>query len=156
MEVSFLGRENLTLFDELLPELGGIAAWALRGLNRLHEQGQFTMPEISKREAKFIAESFSPLSCFVEDCCTFDKKKHVAFCNDTYEVYRNWCLVNHEGDMLRPKTFVAQLKDLVREYHVSHGTQRYKGRHDRGFKGLTVTPVTGGTSTARAFTVVPK
>ena len=41
---NWYGREDLTLLDRLCCELPGILLWAIRGWQRLRDQGRFTQP----------------------------------------------------------------------------------------------------------------
>jgi phage/plasmid-associated DNA primase len=71
--VSFLGREDPTLFKEKLePELSGILNWALAGWWRLEERegGHFMSPETSSAELEGFAELSNPLSRFYADHVT--------------------------------------------------------------------------------------
>lgn len=131
---SFYGREDLHLIDALLPELPGIAVWALQGMARLASRGVFTEPAASREERNHIDESFSPLSQFVSDGCEVSES---AACSsaDLYAAYRVWAVRECE-DMLRPKTFVSAIKDLTRGAGVRYGT--FNGV--RGFRGLRPGP----------------
>ena len=97
-EVSFLGREDrdLTKKDgtgKLQRELAGILNWALDGLDRLRERGDFREPEESK-QAKFrMLYASEPVRGFVEERCTLDPDAgvdksllyplYVAYCKET-------------------------------------------------------------------------
>ena len=139
---SYIDREDLGLIDKLLPELSGIASWALAGLRRLLQVGRFTEPAVSREELEQIRESYSPLTQFLKECCVMDPSAQCA-ASDLYAVYRVWC-VNGGEDLLRPKVFTAAIKDAMRGQGV-----KYVGR---GFLGIA--PRGEVPTTANAFKVV--
>jgi len=148
---SYFGHEDLGLIDRLLPELPGIAAWALEGLRRLFQVGRFTEPAASREELAQLQESYSPLVQFLNDCCTIAPATECKSA-DLYAVYRAWCL-NEGEDMLRRKVFISAIKDATRGQGVHYGPHRFAdGSNLRGFIGLA--PVGEVPSTASAFTVV--
>lgn len=143
---TYLGREDLTLIDKLLPEMSGIAAWALEGLRRLLDRGQFTEPAASVEELEQLREAYSPIILFLRDCCDLGDGRHCD-ARDLYATYRAWA-VNGSEDLLRPKIFTSAIKDATRGRGVKYGP--YKD--GRGFYG--VAPKDGAPSTAAAFSVV--
>jgi putative DNA primase/helicase len=66
---SWLGKENTKLTSELLPELPGILNWALDGLERLQEQGRFTIVQSSEDALGALQDLVSPVAAFVRECC---------------------------------------------------------------------------------------
>ncbi|MCH9838628.1 PriCT-2 domain-containing protein [bacterium] len=132
---SYLGREDLTLGDRLLGEVEGIAAWALQGLHRLRAVGQFTQPAASAEEVQLIAEAYSPVLRFVEECCEIGKG-HEMQSKEMYDTYRAWSVAEGEEPM-RPKILVSSVRDAFRGKSVRYGTHRFNdGTRTRGFKGL--------------------
>ncbi len=145
---SYLGREDLGLIDKLLPELPGIAAWALEGLRRLRHNGRFTEPAASREELQYIFETYSPLSRFISEACDLSPSAECT-ANDLYNAYRAWCLAEGE-DILRAKTFVSAVKDATRGERVHYGVHFYAdGSKGRGFKGIA--PAAAAPTTAAAF-----
>ena len=59
-ESSFIGREDRTLRDRLLAELPGIANWAIEGLERLRNNGRFTIGTAGRIASRELAEAQSP------------------------------------------------------------------------------------------------
>lgn len=91
---SFLGKEDLGLSARLRSETGAIAAWAVEGLRRLMQNGQFSLPESSLEESHALIDVSSPLKQFAEDRLIVggDRKVH----GDTlWESYRQWCKHNN-------------------------------------------------------------
>lgn len=145
---TYFGREDLTLLDKLLPELPGIAAWALEGLRRLQHNGRFTEPAASREEMQYIFEAYSPLSRFIAENCTVAPGAECTS-NELYNAYRAWGLAEGE-DLLRAKTFVSAVKDATRGEGVHYGVHFFAdGSKGRGFKGIA--PAESAPSTAAAF-----
>lgn len=67
---TFEGREDRQLTDKLILELPGILNWALAGLDRLRERGDFLEPDDSKVAKKRLVHLSDPIHGFVEECCT--------------------------------------------------------------------------------------
>lgn len=89
---TFHGREDVHLGEKLRLELSGLTTWALQGLRRLSERGQFLNTE---RQQEFLDEmelAHSPVKGFLRDCCEIDpgdggeppremkRALYVAFC----------------------------------------------------------------------------
>lgn len=83
MTETFLGREDLGLFDRIERELPGIFNWALDGLDRLRKReaddvgtgALFTRPARSIAAEREMVRLTSPISAFVEDMCTIDPQQ---------------------------------------------------------------------------------
>lgn len=131
---SYLGREDLTLGDRLLSEIEGIATWSLDGLRRLNLQGKFTEPAASASEYQLIAEAYSPVRRFVEECCEISADCRLTS-RQLYETYRAWAIGEGEEPM-RPKVLVGAIRDAYRGRSVRYGVHWIDGKSERGFKGL--------------------
>lgn len=70
MTVSWLGKEDSTLFDHLKAEMPGILNWALDGLARLQTKGRITEPARSREVVTTMQDTASPTSAFVRERCT--------------------------------------------------------------------------------------
>lgn len=148
---SFFGAEDLTLADRLLPELAGIASWALVGLYRLRQQGRFTEPQASREEERYLRSAYSPLAQFIEDCCTVEPNTFSATA-DLYMAYKAWAMA--EGDeILRRRTFTSALKDNLRGRGVYYGSYWVDEKAQRGFKGLKMS---GQVVTSAQSAFIPK
>ena len=139
--VSFYGRENPELFRQLAVEIEGIAAWALVGLQRLRQNGCFTVPAASVAEAEFIAEAYSPLKSFVESVCNIGKGNGKVPSIDVYAAYKAWAILHQEEHILAQKTFVSAFKDLARGTACRYGAQRDCGEVFKGFSNLSLNQV---------------
>jgi putative DNA primase/helicase len=86
---SFVGREDFGLKEKLRPEVPGIAVWALAGLRRLREVGQFTLPESSKRAMAEWRRSNSPLASFIDECTQPDPQGFVVQ-DELWDCWSKW------------------------------------------------------------------
>lgn len=111
---SFLGKEDLTLANRLRGETAAIAAWAVEGLRRLMQTGNFTLPESSLEESHALIDVSSPLKQFAEDRLVVggDRKIH----GDTlWESYRQWCKHNNISLGSKPQFIRALERALQSE-----------------------------------------
>jgi putative DNA primase/helicase len=111
MTQSFLGREDHELDDKLQPELPGILAWALKGLDRLHIQGRFTVPQSSRDAAALMMDLASPTSAFVRERCVCKPDVEVAR-DELFAAWKSWA----ENNGHRPgakTTFGRDLRSVV-------------------------------------------
>jgi len=68
---SFEGKEDWTLADRLCTEAPGVLLWALKGLYRLRQQDEFTIPSVSKSVMEEFRPQLSPVAEFLDDCTDF-------------------------------------------------------------------------------------
>src|SRR4051812_14472128 len=78
---SFYGREDTSLFRDLVPELPGILLWAIQGWKRLNERGHFIQPESGQALVEEMEELSSPVGRFVKECCHVGPGYQVATTN---------------------------------------------------------------------------
>lgn len=105
---SFLGREDTTLERRLLAELPGIFRWAAEGRQDLAERGRFIVPLASERALGLLRASGSPLSVFVEECCSVAPEQTVS-CQSLWDAWVAWCKANGRE---RPGTRQGFFRDL--------------------------------------------
>ena len=141
MNVSFYGRENVHLYNQLSMEIEGIAAWAVLGLARLRAKGTFTLPEASIAETEYIAESYSPLKSFVDKICCIGNGNGKLRGSEVYDSYKAWAILHQEEHILAQKTFISSFKDLVRGTQCRYGTQRSGDDIFKGFENISLTKV---------------
>jgi P4 family phage/plasmid primase-like protien len=140
--ISYLNREDHTIYDQVQHELAGIAAWALVGLQRLTANDRFTAPEAGRVEAEFIADTYSPLRQFVNDRCTIGlDESYKISCTTLYDRYRVWAIAENDSPLSR-RQFIASFKDATRGGGVRYGVFAIDKPSERGFSGLTVLPPT--------------
>jgi putative DNA primase/helicase len=93
--VSFEGREDIYLEDTLKEEISGILNWALEGVRLLREQG-LKQPAAGLDLVEQFKRLSSPISTFLEECCTVDPNESVG-CQTLYQGWKKWCAENgHE------------------------------------------------------------
>ena len=90
---SFLGKEDSSLTDRLMPELPAILFWALEGLKRLNERGHFKQPAASRELLSDLEALGSPAKAFLAECCLVAPENEIE-CKILYASWRSWCEEN--------------------------------------------------------------
>lgn len=86
-------NEDTQLEEKLLAELPGILVWALPGLKRLRERGQFDIPQSSYAVlAKYRMES-DPVALFVDEALDLSDTIRMSP-GDIYAAYVAWAKIN--------------------------------------------------------------
>jgi P4 family phage/plasmid primase-like protien len=106
---SFLGRENLTLPEELRPELPGILNRTMEGLRRLRERGHFMLPPSSQEVLDRLARKAAPVLNFIDDKCELGADYEVEE-SVLFQSYTGWCEENNHRAMSK-SSFVSALED---------------------------------------------
>jgi putative DNA primase/helicase len=120
MTESFLGREDHTLDAKLRPELPGILAWALDGLDRLLCTGKFTVPQSATDAAGLMMDLASPVSAFVRDHCDRGPDRTVPV-DDLYLAWKWWAEDNGHQPGAKV-TFGRNLRSVVPALKLSQPT----------------------------------
>lgn len=136
---SFLGREDLTLSSRLKPEVSAIAAWAVEGLRRLMQNGQFTMPESSLEESHALVDVSSPLLQFAEDRLTIDPEEK-CHGDILWESYRQWCKDTNNKPPSKHQFLRALERSLQSEGVRYKKSIRIKGVIRTGLTGCNLSP----------------
>jgi P4 family phage/plasmid primase-like protien len=110
MNLSFYGREDLTLEDRLMAELSQIFNWALDGLERLRVRGRFIQPQTAMDTVQELESLNSPLIDFVNTHCDLGVDHHVLKDDLFHVTYKRWCM---EQGISFPKTLGNFSKDLI-------------------------------------------
>ena len=134
---TYLGREDVRLYDTLREEVQGIFNWALAGYVRLRQRGYFIEPEVSKELRNDFQNVGSPMGEFAREClepnAPIDAK--VRF-KDLYEVFNIWCSENGRNSMSSAK-LKADLKAVVPQIQFKRTT--YEGSSGRSVAlGITL------------------
>lgn len=77
-DVSFFGRENENLTDELLDERSGVFNWALEGWRRLVKRGRFRQPASGAEVARQMEIGASAIKMFVHEECELKEDGRVS------------------------------------------------------------------------------
>ena len=89
---TFLGREDIGLFDRLAPELPGILLWSIEGWERLKASGRFTVPESAHDLTDEAEDLASPVKTFLREQCELgDTEEHSARTIDLFDAWQKWC-----------------------------------------------------------------
>lgn len=141
--ISFLGREDITLEARLLTELPGICNWAIEGLQRLRTRGRFTEPMASVSERQEIMDQQAPLMAYVRECCELvgDSVTHTE---QLYQFYKMW--KTQEGGATMTKTaFSRAFKSMLRG-KVIKDVVSVNGIRANGFRGVRLLPLPATTN----------
>ena len=105
---SWLGREDVHLFDRLRRELPRILHWSLAGRQRLHDRGRFIQPESAADAIRDLEDLASPINAFIADQCELGDE-HEVTAGDLFDRWRLWC---QEQGRTHPGTKQAFGRDL--------------------------------------------
>ncbi|MFJ9905037.1 phage/plasmid primase, P4 family [Streptomyces sp. NPDC101152] len=135
MTVSWLGKEDPTLFGRLCAEMPGILNWALDGLARLEANGRITEPACSREAVTSMQDTASPTSAFLRECCTTGPTCSVPV-DTLWAVWREWA----EDNNVKPGTkqmFGRNLLSVVPQLNRTRPRDAY-GRQVITYNGITV------------------
>lgn len=90
LKKSWLGKEDILLFDRLKEELPGITLWALQGLKRLEQRGFFLQPKSSLETINELETMTSPIMAFVLERCIMESSVKVSV-QILFDQWRDWC-----------------------------------------------------------------
>lgn len=92
LQQSFLGREDHTLEARIRAEMPGVFNWALQGLERLEQQGRFTVPDTMGDMLQQMQAAAAPAMEFLEEQYTLtgdpDDRVELA---EVHRAYKDWC-----------------------------------------------------------------
>jgi putative DNA primase/helicase len=130
---SFYGKEDLTLFDRLIPELPGILLWALDGWRQLQAKGRFVQPKSGLDLLESLEELSSPMTAFIRDCCNIDPRSEVET-KVLFEKWVEWCGQNGQKRPGTTQWFARDLRAACPEVS-TYRTDR-NGRDQRFYSGI--------------------
>jgi putative DNA primase/helicase len=133
---SFYGREDLGLFDRLVPELPGILRWALEGRDRLYARGWFNQPASANELIEEFADLSSPEAAMLRECT---EKKPGAWIEQSrlFAAWKLWCA---ESGRERPGTTQTLARSVRTALPWVTVRQRGpKGEQRRCWEGLRLT-----------------
>ncbi|MFE7974757.1 phage/plasmid primase, P4 family [Streptomyces shenzhenensis] len=135
MTVSWLGKEDPTLFDKLRAEMPGIINWALDGLARLETKARITEPASSREAITTMQDTASPTSAFIRERCITGPTCSVPV-DDLWMVWRDWA----EDNGVKPGTkqiFGRNLLSVVPQLNRTRPRDAY-GRQVATYTGITL------------------
>ena len=120
--------------DERRPEIKknvahegpGILNWALEGLRRLRERGDFEIPEVVSIATENFRESNDVTAAFVSDRCDTSDKQASEPSSGLYGEYNLWCRDNGHHPLSSTR-MAEEWKRLGFEQYRSNGKVRYRG-----------------------------
>jgi putative DNA primase/helicase len=137
MTQSFLGKEDVFLWDKLQAELPAILSWALDGLDALRAAGRFVQPKCGKNAMKAMEELVSPVRAFLNECCTVDAGESVD-CARMFEVWHAWCKNSNRPNAGTPQTLGRDLRAAIPGLKVVRKRNGCTKRVDRHYKGVKI------------------
>lgn len=126
-EVSFVGREDVTLEDRIAQQLPAILAWMVDGL-REYQQGGLRAPQAVLAETEKYRSDNDPVDRFITDRCLLGAHHSITRAL-LLEAYTKWAKKNGE-----PLLNGRQLAALIR---VRPGVEEYKSG-TAAWKGITL------------------
>lgn len=101
---SYVGKEDWGLKRRLAKSAYKLVPWALEGLRRLREQGQFTIPGSSQDEFETFRITANAMSQFVSECCIISgADDDTVSIQGLYELWDNWCKACGRSRTSRPQ-----------------------------------------------------
>lgn len=129
-------EQDKHLKERLLKELPGIFNWALLGLDRLYQQGQFTTPDSSDDLATAFSELTEPLQVFIDECDGFEITGDERDCMDAsvlLEFYRRWTIL--EGrQRLNRESLASKITAMYPCVRYANVQRNEAGEYDPGAK----------------------
>ena len=107
--VSHVGKEDRELFDRIIEQRDEVISWAVRGLLRVQEQGDFTLPD-NGEELKFLAQN-SPVRTFLDTHTVAGESVCKTALYQSYEKFS----VGNDISPLAKNQFYKQVKDVNAE-----------------------------------------
>ncbi|MFF7729999.1 phage/plasmid primase, P4 family [Streptomyces sp. NPDC008001] len=138
MTVSWLGKEDPTLFGRLTAEMPGILNWALDGLARLEAKGRITEPECSREAVTTMQDTASPTSAFVRERCITGPACSVPV-DALWAVWREWAEDNGVKAVGSKQVFGRNLLAVVPQLNRTRPRDAY-GRQVATYNGITLNP----------------
>ena len=83
-------KMNKNLIEDLSKELPGILNWAIKGLERLNENGDFTDCDLIEEANNFFLSDTDSVKRFIDDHCTVSSDENV-YSHELYRFYKRYC-----------------------------------------------------------------
>ena len=101
---SYVGKEDWGLKRRLAKSAYRLVPWALEGLKRLRERGEFTLPDSSQDEFETFRVTANAMSQFVEECCVISGADiDTVSVQGLYELWDGWCKACGRSRTSRPQ-----------------------------------------------------
>jgi putative DNA primase/helicase len=104
LQRSFYGKEDLGLYERLVPELPGILLWALDGRDRLYARGHFQQPKSAQELIQEFVDLGSPEASFLRQRTHTEPGATVSQ-KDLFAEWSIWCSENGRDKPGNAQTF---------------------------------------------------
>jgi putative DNA primase/helicase len=136
LERSFLGQEDVNLFDRLQCERQGVLNWALDGWTALEAAGRFKQPASASSALQELADLASPVTAFARDECIMAPDQTVSVA-ELYHRWRRWC-ERHGSRAGSAPAFGRNLRSAFPSLKTSQ--PRVDGSRSRAYTGIGLLP----------------
>lgn len=134
-EVSFEGREDPRLEEDLEACLEAILAWAVEGLDQYQAQGRLVAPAKVKATTNGYRAQNDSLAHFIADECVIEAGASVLG-SDLAAAYTAWQLANR-AESLTPHMITRRMKSLIEDQAEAYGAIEDKSSNrGRKWRGL--------------------
>lgn len=134
---TFIGKEDLGLFDRIEPELPGILNWALCGRDRLYERKYFVQPPSSEELMQEFADLSSPTAAFLRGAAIGPEKDGWVATDDLFKLWRRWCADNGIQHPGTAQNFGKSVRAAIP--YVSMKQRGSRGEQKKGWAGIKLT-----------------
>lgn len=135
-EVSFEGREDPRLEEDLEASLEAVLAWAVQGLEQYQADGRLIAPPKVKATTDGYRASNDSLAHFITDECVLEAGASVLG-SDLAAAYTAWQLANR-AESLTPTMITRRIKSLIADqpdtYGVIGGARSSRGQKWHGIR----------------------
>ena len=135
-EVSFEGREDPRLEEDLEASLEAVLAWAVQGLEQYQADGRLIAPAKVKATTDGYRASNDSLAHFIADECVMEPGANVLG-SDLAAAYTAWQLANR-AESLTPTMITRRIKSLIADqpdtYGVIGGARSSRGQKWHGIR----------------------
>lgn len=119
-DVSFEGREDLTLEMDLETQLEAILAWAVEGLRQYRADGRLVTPERVKATTERYRDENDVLTRFISEECVLIDSGEVRK-SDLADAYSRWAMANKK-ESLTQAAVGNQIKHLIENRPETYGS----------------------------------
>jgi putative DNA primase/helicase len=140
LSISFLGRENLQLIDELKEELPGIFNQCLVAWQRLKARGHFIIPASAKGTVEALRIGANPLFGFLDEECKIGPDL-TCDCDMLRGKFEEWRIRRGMSKPMSDPEFGRQLHSAVPGVTSGRGKRQPNGKpRSRYYKGIALLP----------------
>jgi putative DNA primase/helicase len=139
--LSWFGKEDMTLTDQLLKELPGILLWSIEGWKRLQARGYFVQPKSGLELVGEMEDLSSPVGAFVRECCEVGPG-YEAQVAALFQQWNAWCERKGRKEPGTEQVFGRDLRAAVPGIDTKQ--PRKDGERFRIYVGLRIRPEVEG------------